>query len=46
MLKELSEDLNRIKKSQAEMKDILTEMNNLQGINRGVKLRIKSIFGT
>ena len=33
MLKELSEDLNRIKKSQAEMKDILTEMNNLQRIS-------------
>ena len=36
MLKELSEDLNRIKKSQAEMKDILTEMNNLQGIKSTV----------
>ena len=34
MLKELSEDLNSIKKTQAEMKDILMEIkNNLQGIN-------------
>ena len=32
MLKELSEDLNRIKKIQSEMKDTLIEiMNNLQG---------------
>ena len=32
MLKELSEDLNSIKKIQSEMKDILTEIkNNLQG---------------
>ena len=33
ILKELSEYFNSIKKSQAEMKDILMEMNNLQGIN-------------
>ena len=33
MLKELSEDLNSIKKSQSEMKDTLMEIkNNLQGI--------------
>ena len=32
MLKELSEDLNSIKKIQSEMKDTLTEIkNNLQG---------------
>ena len=37
MLTELSEDLNSIKKTQAEMKDILTEIkNNLQGINSRV----------
>ena len=29
MLKEVSEYFNSTKKSQAEMKDILTEMNNL-----------------
>ena len=47
MLKELSEDLNSIKEIQSEMNDTLIEIkNNLQGINRGVKLRIKSIFGT
>ena len=34
MLKELSEDLNSIKKFQSEMKDTLVEMkNNLQGNN-------------
>ena len=33
MLKEPSEDLNSIKKAQAEMKDILKEIkNNLQGV--------------
>ena len=37
MLEELGEDLNSIKKTQAEMKDILTEIkNNLQGINSRV----------
>ena len=37
MLKELSEDLNSIKKSQSEMKDTLMEIkNNLQGNNRKV----------
>ena len=37
MLKELSEDLNSIKKSQSEMKDILMEIkNNLQGNNSRV----------
>ena len=37
MLKELSEDLNSIKKIQSEMKDILIEIkNNLQGNNHGV----------
>ena len=37
MLKELSEDLNSIKKIQSEMKDTLIEiMNNLQGNNRRV----------
>ena len=37
MLTELSEDLNSIKKTQAEMKDILIEIkNNSQGINSGV----------
>ena len=36
-LKELSEDLNSVKKNQSEMKEILTEMkNDLQGINSGV----------
>ena len=29
--KELSEDLNSLKKIQSEMKDTLIEMNNLQG---------------
>ena len=34
MLKELSEDLNSIKKTQSEMKDTLIKIkNNLQGIN-------------
>ena len=37
MLKELSEDLNSIKKIQLEMKDILIEIKkNLQGINNRV----------
>ena len=37
MLKELSEDLSSIKKTQSEMKDILIEIkNNLQGNNHGV----------
>ena len=37
MLKELTEDLNGIKKIQSEMKDILTEIkNNLQGNNSRV----------
>ena len=37
MFKELSEDLNSIKKIQSEMKDTLIEiMNSLQGNNRGV----------
>ena len=37
MLKELSEDLNSIKKIQSEMKDTLTEIkNNLQGNNSRV----------
>ena len=37
MLKELSEDLNSIKKIQAEMKDTLYEIkNNLQGNNSRV----------
>ena len=37
MLKELSEDLNSIKKTQSEMKDTLTEIkNNLQGNNHRV----------
>ena len=36
-LKELSEDLNRIKKIQSEMKDTLIEIkNNLQGNNNKV----------
>ena len=37
MLKELSEYFNSIKKSQAEMKDILMEMKNLQAINSRVE---------
>ena len=36
MLRELSEDLHNIKKIQSEMKDTLTEMNNLQGNNSRV----------
>ena len=37
MLKELNGNFNSIKKTQAEMKDILTEIkNNLQGINSRV----------
>ena len=37
MLKELSENLNNIKRIQSEMKDTVTEMkNNLQGINSRV----------
>ena len=37
MLKELSEDLNSIKKIQSETKDTVIEIkNNLQGNNRGV----------
>ena len=37
MLKELSEDLESIKKVQSETKDTLIEIkNNLQGINRRV----------
>ena len=45
MLKELSEDLDSIKKIQLEMKDTLIEIkNNLQGNNSRVKLRIKSMI--
>ena len=36
MLKELSEDLNSIKKIQSEMKDTLEIKNNLEGINSRV----------
>ena len=36
MFKELSEDLNSIKKIQSETKDTLTEINNLQGNNSRV----------
>ena len=37
MLKELSKNLNSIKKNQSEMKDIVIGIkNNLQGINSGV----------
>ena len=44
MLKELSEDLNSIKKIQLEMKDILIEIkNNLQGINSRVDEADKQI---
>ena len=35
-LKELSEDLSSIKKTQSEMKDSLIEINNLQGNNSRV----------
>ena len=48
MLKELSEDLNSIKKIQSEMKDTLIEIkNNLQGNSRvdGAENQIFS-FGT
>ena len=44
MLKELSEDLNSIKKIQSEMNDILFEINSLQGNSGVMKLRIKSII--
>ena len=33
-LSEPSEDLSSMKKDQSEVKDTLTEMNSLQGINR------------
>ena len=36
MLKELSEDLSSIKKTQSETKDTLIEINNLQGNNSRV----------
>ena len=44
IFKELSEDLNSIKKIQSEMKDTPIEIkNNLQGHNnRWIKLRMKS----
>ena len=47
MLKELSEDLSSIKKTQAVIKDSLIEIkNNLQGNNNRVdKARIKSMIG-
>ena len=51
MLKDLSEDLSSIKKTQSETKDTLIEIqNNLQGNNRTIyrvewmKLRIKSMI--
>ena len=46
MFKELSEDLNSIKKIQSEMKDTLTEIkNNLQETTvEWMKLRIKSMI--
>ena len=46
MLKELSEDLNSIKKIQLETKDSLTEIkNNLQGnYSEWMKLRITSMI--
>ena len=46
MLKEISEDLNSIKKTQSDMKDTLIEIkNNLQGNNnRVVEAEIKSII--
>ena len=46
MLKELSEDLHSIKKTQSEMKDTPIEIkNNLQGNNsRWMKQRIKSMI--
>ena len=49
MLKELSEDLNSLKKIQSEMKDTLIEMkNNLQGNNSRVDEAENKInyFGT
>ncbi|KAF6078105.1 hypothetical protein HJG60_009026 [Phyllostomus discolor] len=43
--KELSEDLNSIKKIQSEMKDTVIEIkNNLQGNNSRVRLRSKSMI--
>ena len=46
MLRELSEDLNSIKKLQSETKDTLTEINNnLQGNTiEWMNLRIKSMI--
>ena len=46
MLKELSEDLNSIKKIQSEMKDTLIKIkDNLQGTTvEWMKLRIKSMI--
>ena len=46
MLRELSEDLSSIKKTQSETKDTLIEIkNNLQGNNsRGMNLRFKSMI--
>ena len=45
VLKELSEYFNSVKKSQAEMRDILTEMNNLQrNTIEGMKTRINSVI--
>ena len=46
MLKELSEDLNSIKKIESEIKDTLIEIkNNLQGKNiEWMKPRIKSMI--
>ena len=46
MLRELSEDLSSIKKTQLEMKDTLIEIkDNLQGNNsRRLKPRIKSMI--
>ena len=45
MLKELSEDLSSINKTQSETKDTLIEIkNNLQGNNSRVKTRIISMI--
>ena len=46
VLKELSEDLNSIKKIQSETKDTLIEIKNLQGkkIVGWMNLRIKSMI--
>ena len=46
MLKELSEDLNSIKKIQSEMKDTLTEIKNnlLETTVEWMKLRIRSMI--